>query len=138
MTTINDLEAVRKTLQKYEDGIKNHDISLLRSAFHEDAMMYGSAGGSVTVMEIEGLFDYVHSQQPISSTGEPHRCYITKIDVAGDAANAEVVQEHCFGVNYINYFHLIKSGAEWLIVSKTYYAVPVHMPAKTLAAHENM
>jgi hypothetical protein len=43
-TTITELDAVKRTVQKYEDGIKNQDVELLRSAFHPQAMMYGTDG----------------------------------------------------------------------------------------------
>src|SRR5687767_13624660 len=121
-TKIKELEAIRKTVKKYEDGITSGDVELLRSAFHPQAMMYGCAGDNVTVVEIEGLYSYVASQQPPAVTGEQHRCFIAKIDVADFAATAEVVQEHCYGANYTNYFQLLKIDGDWKIMSKAYNA----------------
>ena len=60
-TSINEIEAIRKTVNKYGDGITNGDIELLRSAFHPKAMMYGCSGDDVSVIEIEGLYAYVAS-----------------------------------------------------------------------------
>lgn len=119
-TPIAEFEAVRKTVDKYGEGITRGDIALLRSAFHPKAMMYGCNGDSVMMVEIEGLFSYVASQESPESTGEKHRCHITKVDVQGQVANVEVVQENCYGVNYINYFQLLKVEGQWLIVSKAY------------------
>lgn len=130
-TSIAEFEAVRKTVNKYGEGITNGDIGLLRSAFHPKAMMYGCNGDSVMMVEIEGLFAYVAAQEAPVTTGEQHRCTITKIDIAGQAASAEVVQENCYGVDYVNYFQLLKMEGQWLIVSKAYDAVKVKQPLQT-------
>lgn len=137
-TSINELAAVRQTVNKYEEGITNGDIELLRSAFHPKAMMYGCSSDNIMVVEIEGLFAYVAAQQTPATTGEQHRCLITKIDIAGCAASVEVVQENCYGVNYVNYFQLLKIDEQWLIVSKSYHGTPVKQDTttKTLAAAE--
>lgn len=127
-TSIAELEAIRKTVNKYGDGITKGDIELLRSAFHPKAMMYGCSGDSVTIVEIEGLYAYVASQEAPTTTGEQHRCFISKIDVSGNAATVEVAQENCYGVHYINYFQLLKIEGQWLIVSKAYDATPVKQP----------
>jgi hypothetical protein len=130
-TPISEFEAIRKTVSKYGDGITNGNIALLRSAFHPKAMMYGCSGDSTMIVEIEGLFAYVAAQEAPVTTGEQHRCYISKIDVAGNAASVEVVQENCYGVNYINYFQLLKIDSQWLIVSKAYDVIHAKQPVIT-------
>lgn len=124
-TSINELESICKAVNKYGDGITNGDIELLRSAFHPKAMMYGISDKDLAAVEIEGLYAYVASQTAPAITGEQHRCMITSIDIDGLAASVEVLQENCYGVNYINYFQLLKVEGEWLIVSKSYDAIPV-------------
>jgi hypothetical protein len=133
-TPIAELEAIRRTVNKYGDGITNGDIALLRSAFHPKAMMYGNSGDSTMIVEIEGLFAYVAAQEAPATTGEQHHCQISKIDVAGHVASVEVVQENCYGVNYINYFQLLKIEGQWLIVSKAYDAVHAKLPVSTTVA----
>lgn len=123
-TSIAEFNAICQTVNKYENGVTNCDIELLRSAFHPKAMMYGCSGDNTLIVEIEGLFAYVAAKEAPATTGEQHRCQITKIDVAGDAASVEVVQENCYGVNYVNYFQLLKIEGQWLIVSKAYNATP--------------
>jgi len=132
-TTINELEAIRKIVDKYGEGITTGNVELLRSAFHPKAMMYGCSGDNATIVEIQGLYDYVASQEAPATTGEQHRCLITKIDVAGNAANVEVIQENCYGVNYTNYFQLLKIEGQWLIMSKSYNATHVERSTGTLA-----
>ncbi len=47
-------------------------------------MRYGSSGDNVTIVEIQGLYDYVASQEAPATTGVQHRCLISKIDAAGN------------------------------------------------------
>jgi hypothetical protein len=131
-TKINELESIRKTVNKYGEGITNGDLALLRSAFHPKAMMYGINGNDLAAVEIEGLYAYVASQEAPAITGEQHRCVITNVDVDGLAASVEVLQENCYGVNYINYFQLLKIDGEWLIVSKAYDAIPASVNKESL------
>jgi len=117
---VKELDSIIETVDKYGTGITTGDIELMRSVFHPKAMMYGRSGDDVTIVEIEGLFGYVASQTPPVVSGEQHRCIIKSIDVFGNCASAEVLQENCYGVNYINYFQLLKVGEQWMIVSKVY------------------
>ena len=83
-------------------------------------MMYGISTKAVTIVEIEGLYSFVSSNNPPATTGEPHQCTITSIQHAGNAASVEMVEESAFGNDYTNYFHLLKIDGKWQIVSKTY------------------
>lgn len=117
---ISDFQSITETVSKYGDGITTGNIDLLRSAFHPRAMMYGCSGNDITIVEIEGLFDYVAAQTAPAISGEQHRCFIRSVDVADNCASVEVLQENCYGVNYTNYFQLLKIDGQWLIVSKAY------------------
>src|SRR5690348_13955134 len=95
-----ELEAIRKAANMYAEGVQNGDVAMLRQAFHPKAMMYGCSGDQVVVTEIEGLYAYVETQEPPSKTGEPHQCFISKIDYNGNAAMVEMIEESTFGVDY--------------------------------------
>ncbi|MFN2438322.1 MAG: nuclear transport factor 2 family protein, partial [Chitinophagaceae bacterium] len=124
MNTRNlELEAIRKTINLYIDGVRDGNNDLLRQAFHPKAMMYGASGDNITLVEIEGLYQYVAANEAPSKRDEPHQCFITAIDYAGNAASVELVEESSHGVNYTNYFHLLKIDGKWVIVCKTYDAV---------------
>lgn len=85
--------------------------------------MYNARADNVTILKIDALFAYVSGKEPPAKTGEPHQCFITHIHYAGFNASVEMVEESCHGIDYVNYFYLIKTGGLWLIVSKTYDAV---------------
>lgn len=116
----NELNAIRQTIQVYIDGLQNGDVDLLRTAFHPKAMMYSMTGNEEMAVEIEGLYAFAAGHDSPSKTGEPHNCVITHIHYTGNVANVEMMQEACFGSDYMNYFQLLKTGSKWTIVSKTY------------------
>ena len=57
-------------LQSIKDSIKLGDIEMLKKAFHPKAMMYGANHNNITVVEIQGLYDFVSANIPLSQTGE--------------------------------------------------------------------
>lgn len=116
-TDSTELELIRKTVNRFIDGITKGDIELLRSAFHPKAVMYGDGVGDGDAVGIDGFYTYVASQQAPAIRREQRRYLITHIDLDGMAASVEVVQENGHGANYISYFRLLKIGREWLIVS---------------------
>lgn len=118
----SELNAIRDTINLYIDGLHNGDVDMLRNAFHPKAMMYGASAKNVTIVGIDGLFDFVAANTPPSKTGEPHQCFITHIHLAGNAANVEMTEEAAYGSDYTNYFQLLKIEGKWSIVSKTYNA----------------
>ena len=117
-----ELEAIRDTVHLYVEGLKTGNIDTLRKAFHPKAMMYGASANNVTVVEIEGLYGFVSANFPPPKSEDPHQCFITNIQYAGNAASVEMVEESAYGNDYTNYFQLLKIDGQWLIVSKAYNA----------------
>lgn len=117
-----ELQSIRNTIDFYIEGVRTGNLEKLRNAFHPKAMMYGASANAVTIIEIEGLYGFVASNDPPSKTGEPHQCFISSIHHAGNAAFVELIEESAFGNDYTNYFQLLKVDDKWMIVSKTYNA----------------
>jgi hypothetical protein len=119
-----ELQAITDTISLYVDGLHTGNTETLKKAFHPKAMMYGISPKAVTIVEIDGLYGFVTANDPPSKTGEPHQCFITSIQHAGNAAAVEMVEESAFGSDYTNYFQLLKIDGKWLIVSKAYNTSP--------------
>jgi hypothetical protein len=66
---------------------------MFKKAFHPKTMMYGTSANNVIIVEIQGLYDFVSANTPLSETGEPHQCFITSIQLAGNAASVELIEE---------------------------------------------
>lgn len=119
-----ELASIRDTINLYISGLQTGNIDILRKAFHPKAMMYGASPNALTIIEIEGLFGFVAANYPPPKSEDPHQCYITSIQFAGNAASVEMAEESAYGNDYTNYFHLLKIEGKWLIVSKTYNSDP--------------
>jgi hypothetical protein len=119
-----ELGSIRDTVNLYIEGVHNGDIDMLKKAFHPSAMMYGASGNNITVTEIQGLYDYLAAHEPTNKTGEPHQCFISSIQYAGNAAMAVVAEESLFGHDYTNYLQLLKIEGKWVIMCKSYNATP--------------
>ncbi len=117
-----ELQSIRDAVNLYVEGLHTGNIAMLRKAFHPKAMMYGASDGNITIVEIEGLYSFVASNKPLSETGEPHQCFISSIQYAGNAASVEMIEESGYGNDYTNYFQLLKIDGQWVIVSKLYNA----------------
>ncbi|MBA2499520.1 MAG: nuclear transport factor 2 family protein [Chitinophagaceae bacterium] len=117
-----ELQSIRDAVNLYVEGLHTGNIAMLRKAFHPKAMMYGASDGNITIVEIEGLYSFVASNKPLSETGEPHQCFISSIQYAGNAASVEMIEESAHGNDYTNYFQLLKIDGQWVIVSKSYNA----------------
>lgn len=117
-----ELQAIREVVGYYIDGIHTGNIDLLKKAFHGQAMMYGSSPNAITIIPIDGLYGFVAANDPPAKTGDLHKCTITTVQQAGNAASVEMKEESVFGYDYTNYFHLLKTDGRWVIVSKTYNA----------------
>ena len=119
----NELSNIQKTVQFYIDGVREGNTKMLRKAFHPKAMMYGSSGDNVTIVDIEGLYAFVDGNEAPSKKGEPYQCFFTAIDYAGNVAFVEMTEESSHGFDFTNLFQLLKINDNWVIVSKAYNAV---------------
>jgi hypothetical protein len=119
-----ELPAIKQVAEKYAEGCHTGNIALLRSIFHPQAMMYGVSGDNVVMTPIEGLYAYIEANEPPQRTGEPHQNFVSSVRCEGNAAVVETVQEAAYGNDYVNFFQLLKIEGRWLIVSKSYNAVP--------------
>lgn len=117
-----ELQSIQETINLYVHGLQTGNIDTLRKAFHPKPMTYGTSPGNVTIVEIEGLYQFVAANFPPPRTEDPHQCFITSIPYAGNAASVEMIEESAYGNDYTNYFQLLKMEVKWVIVSKTYDA----------------
>lgn len=117
-----ELQSIHATIDLYIQGLQTGNVEILRKAFHPKAMMYGISSNNSTIVEIDGLYQFVAANFPPPQSDDPHQCFITNIQCAGNAASVEMVEESAYGNDYTNYFQLLKIEGRWLIVSKAYNA----------------
>lgn len=119
---LDDAEAVRAAVQGYVDACRDADPEMLRAALHPAWTMYGIDSDTVDVAAAPDEFvQWLQDQD--SPAG--YRAGITRIDVAGHAACATLVEESYYGIDYVVFFTLVRYDGRWQVVTKTYSEVPL-------------
>jgi hypothetical protein len=101
--------------------MRTGSVEILRKGFHQQAILCGYLGDEMIAAPIEGLYDWVDSNPAPATTGEVFDCSILSIEITGRVA-AATVRESSHEGNVIDYFHLLKVGDRWWIVSKLWDA----------------
>lgn len=118
---IQDIQAVRAVIESYIQGAYRADIGLLRSCFHESAVMNGYLTGNAILATPEVFFQDVAGRPAMSETGAPFRCEITHLDVVDDIASVTLKESGFFGqLRFTDFFHLMKVDGAWKIFSKAF------------------
>ena len=109
-----DLAGIRKALDLYVNAAVAGDSAVARPAFADGATISHAENGELICLPIQALFDYY------DATGKHPASYeISECNVAGDVAMVRI--ESVFGdAQFTDMFALVKSGADWKIVSKIF------------------
>jgi Putative lumazine-binding len=114
---MDDLEAVAALVQMYVDGVARADVELLREAFLQSARMYGYEKNVHVDVPIQDFFDEV-ANLPVPGPG--FRSHVVSIDVVADAGVAVLAEDDYQGMNYVNFFSLVRLEGRWRIANKTF------------------
>jgi hypothetical protein len=114
---MDDLEAVAALVQMYIDGAARADVELLREAFLESARMYGYEKDVHFDVPIQDFFEEVASL-PVPGPG--FRSHVVSMNIVGDAGVAVLAEDDYQGMNYVNFFSLVKLEGRWRIANKTF------------------
>src|SRR4030095_16039595 len=121
MNSSADENGIRETINYYIEGMRTGNVEVLRQGFHQQAILCGYLGDEMIAAPIAGLYDWVDSNPAPATTGEVFDCSILSIEITGRVA-AATVRESSHEGNVIDYFHLLKVGDRWWIVSKLWDA----------------
>ena len=116
MTNAADEQAIRAVIAHYADGMKSHSVDALKRAFHDQAILCGYLGDDLIAGPISELYAWVGANPSPDATGDPYACDILNIQVTGRVASVSV--RELYHDTAIDYFHLVKAGDRWSIVSK--------------------
>lgn len=115
---------ISRVVQLYIDGVAKGDVAKLTEAFHEDARMFGEAGGTRYDVPIGEMF-----KMPAADTGS-YTARIVAVHQTGDVATAEVAEDGYWGaVSFVDYFSLARINGSWKIVNKVFAHTGGEMPA---------
>lgn len=116
-TYVQEYNAVLEALSKYIEGCAKADGSIMRPAFHGDAVMFTAAESAVSRVPIQELFDGIERDFKPSN---PSSAVVT-VDIVGSVASARVDTDNLDGFRFSDFFHLLKADGEWQIVAKSFH-----------------
>jgi hypothetical protein len=111
-------EAIAATLHDYIEAARTGDGALMRKAFLESAHVRGSYDGKPVTWNASEFAALIAKGGPaVELTAR-----IVAIDHGGSAAMARLEAENWRGTRYTDFFVLLKTGGEWKISSKVFFA----------------
>lgn len=113
MSSATDESGIREAINYYSEGMRTANVALLKEAFHQQAILCGYLGDELITAPIEGLYDWVNS----NPAPDPYQCSVLDIKTTNRIATATIREREPHGI-WIDYFHLLKAGDRWWIVSK--------------------
>lgn len=116
-TNLSDYQAIRDSLNLYIEGGRQGKSSIMKIAFHPQAVMYGHVDGKLVGGPIQILFDGIDNAPAAKNL----KADVTKIDIAGKIAQAQVESRDWSGASYTDMFQFVKDGSEWKILVKEYH-----------------
>lgn len=104
-------------LNHYFEGIHNGDVKLLKSVFHEKALIVGDVNGNPYFKTVGEYLEGVGSRKSPKELGESFRMEIISVEVINKTAVAKA-RVPIFDFNYYDQLSLAIVDGKWVIVNK--------------------
>ena len=119
-TYVQEYKAIVEVLNRYNEGGKQANSSIMKPAFSGHATIFGvDADAKLVGGPIQGLFDTIDNP-PFRPSPEAVGV-IVSIDIVGTAANARIDTNDISGFCFTDFFNLLKVEGKWTVVSKIYH-----------------
>ena len=119
MAAAEEVEAIRRVVTDYLEGMIYGQAERLQSAMHPLCMQAGHYKGNYEFFSRDAFIEALKSEK-MEAPGTPYKAQIISIDVTGDVAVAKV-NDDCFGTSFTDYLTLIKHDGRWQIVMKAFF-----------------
>lgn len=116
-TNLKDYQAVKAALGLYIEAGKQAKSSIMKPAFHPQAVMYGHVDGKLVGGPIQSLYDIIDKGPAAKNL----KAEVTKVEIVGQIAQAQVESTDWNGASYTDMFQLVKDGDDWKILVKEYH-----------------
>lgn len=112
-------EEILALLHRYFDGLYRGDVTLLRTVFHPQAILFGEVRGQPYLRTLDDYLSIVAGRKSPQLLQEPFRMIPLAVEATGRIGNARV---SCpiLGHNYIDYLALLRNDDQWQIVNKLF------------------
>lgn len=118
---MDDKQQIENVVQIYFEGMYESSAAKTHAAFHPSAKITGYLADGLHEMSVDDFATFVSSQQPSpKDKGEPARCDILSLDIAGDTAVTRVRDDY-LGQTFLDTLSLLKSNDQWSIYNKLFH-----------------
>ena len=120
---IGDYDAVLSAMNRYDEGVRTGDSSVMKPVFHDACTFFGHFQGQLLAGPIQMLFDWVDGNGPSPDM----QSRVASVDIMGTVAVVRLEVEHLSGklagnaARLSDAFSLIKIGDEWKISQKSFH-----------------
>ena len=114
--SIEDRIKIGETVNYYFEGMKKGKSEIIRKAFVPEASLWGNIDGKFRIIPLENFL------KGVDATGELDNFKYTFdiLSVDGNIASVKFIENNVSGVNYNNFFNLVKIDGTWKIVAKLF------------------
>ena len=112
--------AAQAVIQEYVAACAAGSGDRLKAIFHENALMSGYLMGNYMTGSPQPFFDAVENPPPDIPAGAEYQAEIVNVEVSGSVASVTLKEMGFMGLNFTDYFHLVKVDETWKIISKTF------------------
>ena len=113
-------DAITEVVQRYIAGAKSGRGDDMKSAFHEDATIFGYVGSDLFAGPIQKLFDWNDDNGPATDL----QARIADIDLIGTVATVRLELRGWTGHRFTDLFTLLKVDGNWKIMNKVFHLHP--------------
>ncbi|MBU2515233.1 nuclear transport factor 2 family protein [bacterium] len=116
----SETEKVKAVIESYIEGSRTGNVSLLKDIFHPKAIMSGFLQGQTDIGTPDPFFEAVEKNPASQQSEKSYIAEITFLEVTGSVASVVLKEKGFLGLNFTNFFHLLKEEGKWSIISKTF------------------
>ena len=114
---ISDYEEVLAVIGQYTDGCAQGRSEIMKSAFTNNALMYGYLNGQLYNGSIDALYKAVDQFGVAADT----KVRVAVLAIEGTAASVRVTLEDWHGLSFTDFHNLCKIDGEWKIAAKVFH-----------------
>jgi len=122
--TFEEHAAVARLMQSYFDGLHHADSTTLRRVFHPRLAYICATEGDELYLDLDTYMARVDKREPPAKRGEARDEAVLEIAFGSDRMARVTARMRMMGRDYLDFLALIREGAEWRIVAKTFTYVP--------------
>ena len=117
MKNVTDREAIEHVIQHYLGGAKSGRGDDMRTAFHEDAALFGYFGNEWFAGPIQTLFEW----NDANGAATELEATVTSVEIVETVATVRLELSNWTGHRFTDMFTLLKVDGEWKIMNKVFH-----------------